>query len=252
MTHLDPVCGMTIEEEDAVGSYEHHGVMYYFCNPSCLERFKGDPKQFLEGREAHAAPLTTAGARFLCPMDPEVRASKPGACPKCGMALEPDLSDATALTRTDYTCPMHPEIVRVAPGSCPICGMALEPRTVTLLDTPNPELLDMTRRFRIAALLAAPVFLVTMYDMATGGSTAMTRGPVVNWLELVLATPVVFWAGWPFFERAWASIVNRSPNMFTLIALGVGAAYGYSALGTVAPGLFPSGLSDARRGRDVL
>ena len=241
MTHLDPVCGMTIEEEDAVGTHQHDGVTYYFCNPSCLERFAADPQPFLEpARAATAAP--PPGATFICPMDPEVQSSTPGACPKCGMALEPDMSNPAALTKLEYTCPMHPEIVRDAPGPCPICGMALEPRTVSTLDAPNPELVDMTRRFRIAAVLAAPVFIVTMADMIGGGRLAMTRGALVNWMGLALSTPVVFWAGWPFFERAWTSLVNRSPNMFTLIALGVGAAFGYSAVATVAPGLFPDGF----------
>jgi Cu+-exporting ATPase len=241
MTHLDPVCGMTIDEDDAVGTHRHDGVTYYFCNPSCLERFKDDPHVFLEPSTAAAAPLP-GGAAFICPMDPEVRSPTPGACPKCGMALEPDLSNPASLTKTEYTCPMHPEIVRDAPGSCPICGMALEPRTVTLLDAPNPELVDMTRRFRVAAVLAAPVFVVTMWDMLTGGGLTMTHGAIVNGMGLALATPAVFWAGWPFFERAWASLVNHSPNMFTLIALGVGAAYGYSAGATLAPGLFPAGF----------
>ena len=239
MTHLDPVCGMTIAEADAVGTSQHDGVTYYFCNPSCLERFNADPQQFLEPATAATPP---PGATYICPMDPEVHSSKPGACPKCGMALEPDLSNPAALTKVEYTCPMHPEIVRDAPGSCPICGMALEPRTVTVLDAPNPELVDMTRRFRIAAALAAPVFVVTMADMAGGGRLVMEHGALVNWIGLALATPVVFWAGWPFFERAWASFVNRSPNMFTLIGLGVGAAYGYSAVATIAPGAFPDGL----------
>jgi Cu+-exporting ATPase len=240
MTHLDPVCGMTIEEADAVGTHQHDGVTYYFCNPSCLERFKQDPKTFLEPVTAVAPPAPAA--TFICPMDPEVRSSRPGACPKCGMALEPDLSDPAALMKVEYTCPMHPQIVRDAPGSCPICGMALEPRTVSALDTPNPELVDMTRRFRFAALLAAPVFVVTMADMVGGGRLVMTHGTLVNWMGLALATPVVFWAGWPFFERAWASVVNRSPNMFTLIAMGVGSAYAYSAAATVAPGVFPAGF----------
>ena len=136
---------------------------------------------------------------------------------------------------------MHPEIVRDAPGACPICGMALEPRTISLTDEPNPELVDMTRRFWIGALLGAPVFLATMADMAGAGLTT-SHGGIVNWIGLALATPVVFWAGWPFFDRAWASIVNRSPNMFTLIAMGVGSAYLYSALGTIAPGIFPEGF----------
>jgi Cu+-exporting ATPase len=242
MTHVDPVCGMTIEEADAVGTHQHAGVTYYFCNPSCLERFSKDPNQFLQPEAAAVAPPAPAGATFICPMDPDVRSPQPGACPKCGMALEPDLSDPTALTKTEYTCPMHPQIVRDAPGPCPICGMALEPRTVSALDTPNPELVDMTRRFRMAAVLAAPVFVVTMADMVGGGRLAMTHGVLVNWMGLALATPVVFWAGWPFFERAWASAVNRSPNMFTLIGLGVGAAYGYSAVATAAPGIFPDGF----------
>jgi Cu+-exporting ATPase len=201
MPHLDPVCGMTIDEADAVGTHVHDGVTYYFCAPSCLERFAADPKQFLDPAPAGPAP---AGAT--------------------------------------YTCPMHPEIVRDAPGPCPLCGMALEPRTLSLTDAPNPELIDMTRRFRVAALLAAPVFIAAMTDMVLGGRLSMTRGPLLNWIGLGLATPVVFWAGWPFFERAWASIVNRSPNMFTLIGLGVGAAYGYSAVATVAPGMFPEGF----------
>jgi Cu+-exporting ATPase len=140
-----------------------------------------------------------------------------------------------------YTCPMHPEIIRDAPGSCPICGMALEPRVVSLTDAPNPELADMTRRFRVGVLLGAPVFLITMADMSGAGLTT-SFGGVVNWIGLALATPVVFWAGWPFFDRAWASITNRSPNMFTLIAMGVGSAYLYSALGTIVPGLFPEGF----------
>ena len=241
MTHVDPVCGMTIEETDAVGTHQHAGVTYYFCNPSCLERFKADPKAFLTPGKTAATPAP-AGATFICPMDPEVHSSKPGACPKCGMALEPDLSNPLSHSKVEYTCPMHPEIVRDAPGACPICGMALEPRTVTLLDAPNPELVDMTRRFRIAAVLAVPVFVVTMADMAMGGRLVMTRGMLVNWMGLVLSTPVVFWAGWPFFERAWASVVNRSPNIFTLIALGVGAAFGYSAVATIAPAVFPEGF----------
>jgi Cu+-exporting ATPase len=238
VTHLDPVCGMTIEEADAVGTHQHDGVTYYFCHSSCLERFRNDPQQFLEAATVAPAP-SPAGATFMCPMDPEVRSSQPGACPKCGMALEADLSNPAALTRTEYTCPMHPEIVRDAPGACPICGMALEPRVVSLLDAPNPELVDMTRRLRIAAVLTAPVFIVTMAGMFGGTGLLMAYGSIVNWMGLVLATPTVFWAGWPFFERAWASVVNRSPNMFTLIGLGVGAAYGYSAAGTIAPGIIP-------------
>jgi Cu+-exporting ATPase len=198
MAHLDPVCGMTIEEDESVGSVEHEGHRYYFCHESCLDRFTKNPSAFLGPRA-----------------EPEVI---PGA---------------------EYTCPMHPEIVQIGPGPCPLCGMALEPRIVSLDDTPNPELADMKRRFWIAAALGAPVVIVSMGDMVAGGAVSMRLGPLANWLALVLATPVVFWAGLPFFERAWTSIVNRSANMFTLIALGVGSAYGYSALGTIAPDLFP-------------
>src|SRR5688572_5644698 len=238
---VDPVCGMTIDPADAVGHVDHHGQTYYFCNESCLERFQADPESFLGGTPA-PAPLAPAGTTYICPMDPEIRQQGPGACPKCGMALEPDLSTVPVM-RVEYTCPMHPEIVRDEPGACPICGMALEPRTVTVDEGPNPELVDMTRRFRIGALLGAPVFLLAMADMVFGaGLGGRVDLRWTNWLGVALATPVVWWAGWPFFERGWASVVNRSPNMFTLIALGVGAAYAYSAAATVLPGLFPEGF----------
>ena len=238
---VDPVCGMTISPADAVGQVEHNGQTYYFCNQQCLDQFRATPDAFLTGGAASAAP-GVPGASYICPMDPEIRQPGPGACPKCGMALEPDLSTMPAM-RVEYTCPMHPEIVRDEPGACPICGMALEPRTVGLDDGPNPELVDMTRRFRLGALLGAPVFLLAMGDMVVGaGLGGRVDVRVANWLGLALATPVVWWAGWPFFERGWASIVNRSPNMFTLIALGVGAAFFYSAAATLQPGLFPDGF----------
>jgi Cu+-exporting ATPase len=229
---------MTIDPETAAGAWDYHGTRYYFCHPSCLERFKSNPDEFL----APKPPIPSSpvrGATYVCPMDPEIRQDHPGACPKCGMALEPDLSTLPA-TRVEYTCPMHPEIVRDEPGACPICGMALEPRTVTAGEPPNPELADMTRRFKIAALLGAPVFLLTMGDMVFGmGLGGRIDASVTNWIGLLFGTPVVLWAGRPFFERGWASVVNRSPNMFTLIALGVGAAYAFSVAGTLAPGIFP-------------
>ncbi len=204
MTHIDPVCGMEIEEEDSVGTVQHDGVTYHFCAESCLERFRANPESFLSG-EPVVQPPPTAGE---------------------GEAVK-------------YTCPMDPQIVQDGPGACPICGMALEPMVVTLDTGPNPELLDMTRRFWIGAALAAPVFLLTMGDMVLGGSLAVRYGTVVNWVGLVFSTPVVFWTGRPFFERAWISFVNRSPNMFTLIAMGTGAAYIYSLAATIAPGIFP-------------
>ena len=186
--------------------------------------------------------MAAGAAIHVCPMCPEVRNVGPAACPSCGMALEPEEITAPA-TKTEYTCPMHPEVVRDAPGACPSCGMALEPRIVEVEEGPNPELVDMTRRFWVAAVLGLPVFLVAMGDMVSGGGVSAAIGPrVANWVQLVFATPVVFWAGWPFFERAWVSLQNRSPNMFTLIGLGVGAAFGYSVLATVAPQLFPIGF----------
>jgi P-type Cu+ transporter len=238
---VDPVCGMTIAPADAVGTHDYRGTTYYFCAPSCLERFKADPEGFLTPRET-TMPAAPPGVPYVCPMDPEVRQAGPGACPKCGMALEPDLA-AMPAARVEYTCPMHPEVVRDGPGACPICGMALEARTVSLDDQPNPELVDMTRRFWMAAALAVPVFVLAMGDMVLGmGLGGRLDVRVTNWIGLILSTPIVLWAGWPFFERGWASIVNRSPNMFTLIAMGVGAAFLFSAVGTIAPGIFPAGF----------
>jgi Cu+-exporting ATPase len=174
---------------------------------------------------------------YTCPMDPDVRQKGPGACPKCGMALEP--VDVAPVAKTEWTCPMHPEIVRDAPGSCPICGMALEPRVVTV-EEDNPELDDMTRRFWWSAAITAPM-LVFMISEFLPGRPLQTMVPHgwMNWIQLALATPVVLWGGWPFFVRGWASVVNRHLNMFTLIALGVGAAYVYSVMATLAPGMFP-------------
>ena len=189
----DVVCGMTVTSADAAGHVEHRGQTYYFCGQSCLERFRVDPDAFLgdkAGPQQAAAPGVT------------------------------------------YTCPMHPEIVRDEPGACPICGMALEPRVVTMEEGPNPELVDMSRRFLVSAVLTGPLLIGAM------------GGFIPQWLELALATPVVLWGAWPFFVRGWQSIVNRSLNMFTLIALGVTVAYGYSVVAALFPGLFPVGFRD--------
>ncbi|MEO7275694.1 MAG: heavy metal translocating P-type ATPase [Vicinamibacterales bacterium] len=240
---LDPVCGMTIDPAGAAGRWDYQGHTYYFCHASCLARFKAAPESFLAPPvvEAKATDPRPVGTRYVCPMDPEVDQDHPGACPKCGMALEPDLP--VAQTRVEYTCPMHPEIVRGAPGACPICGMALEPRTVAVVDAPNPELADMSRRFLVGVLFGLPVFILAMGDMVLGmGLGGAIDMRIAGWISLVCATPVVLWAGWPFFERGWASIVNRHMNMFTLIALGVGAAYVYSLAAVLAPGLFPDGF----------
>ena len=155
------------------------------------------------------------------------------------MALEP-VTLAAPITRIEYTCPMHPEIVRAEPGFCPICGMALEPRTVTVEDEANPELRHMSRRFWVSLGLTLPLLVMAMAEMAMGAPVShLLSGRLLTWVHLVLATPVVVWGGWPFFERGWASLVNRSLNMFTLIAIGVGTAYGYSVVATLLPDLFP-------------
>jgi len=184
-----------------------------------------------------------ASAKYTCPMHPEVQADKPGSCPKCGMALEPVDRSATT-DRVEYTCPMHPQIVRDQPGSCPICGMALEPRNLSA-DSANPELVSMTRRFWIGVVLTIPLLAVMVSDIRPGHPLQhLLPGQMLGWIELALATPVVLWAGWPFFERGWASIVHRSPNMFTLIAIGTGAAYLYSVAAVVAPNIFPATFRD--------
>jgi Cu+-exporting ATPase len=239
----DPVCGMEVDPQAARGgSAEHAGTTYYFCNPRCREKFVADPLKYVAKRaDAALTEPALAGATYVCPMHPEVRQEGPGACPKCGMALEPEVP--IAATGVEYVCPMHPEIVRKEPGSCPICGMALEPRTVTLEDAPNPELVDMRRRFWVSLAFTLPVFVLGMSEMVPGQPFARLLPPdTLNWIQLVLSAPVVLWGGWPFFQRAWASVVNRSLNMFTLIALGTGAAFLFSVFATLLPGALPHGV----------
>ncbi|MCZ6628846.1 MAG: copper-translocating P-type ATPase, partial [SAR324 cluster bacterium] len=184
---------------------------------------------------------TAQGSAYICPMCPEVRESEPVACPSCGMALEPEFPAAPA-KRVQYTCPMHPEIVQDEPGSCPKCGMALEPVTVRV-EQANPELEDMTRRFWVSLILTVPIFLLAMSDLIPGQPLLQVIGKSVNgWIQLVLATPVVLWGGWPFFQRGWKSVRTLNLNMFTLIALGTGTAYGYSLIGKLLPGIFPASL----------
>ncbi len=177
---------------------------------------------------------------YTCPMHPEIREAKPGACPKCGMALEP-LVPSAGSPQTEWTCPMHPEIVRNTPGSCPICGMALEPKTITAEEEKNPELISMTRRFWFSAVLAVPLVLIAMRHYIPGLSfiDRLLSAEFLKWMELILATPVVLWGAWPFFVRGWQSVVTWNPNMFTLIGLGVGLAYLYSIVAALFPGLFP-------------
>ena len=239
---IDPVCGMTVQPASAAGSYTYREKTYYFCATRCLEKFRTDPDYYLippEQRPPKPMPASAGGlVKYVCPMDPEVSETKPGACPICGMALEP--ADVTALpTRVEYTCAMHPEVVRSAQGTCPTCGMALEPRTVALEEA-NPELIDMTRRFWRSVVLGSPIFVLMMSDMLPGHPLQqLVSGNTVVWFQFLLATPVVLWIGRPLFERAWASVLTRHLNMFTLIGLGTGAAYLYSVAATLVPGMFP-------------
>jgi len=239
----DPVCGMAVTPQS-----EHHyawqGSDYYFCCNGCREKFMADPGRYLQSQEdaqAAACPTgvcDTGSQTWVCPMCPEVRETQPGACPNCGMALEPETLQAPA-TRTEYTCPMHPEIVQDKPGSCPKCGMALEPRTVTVA-AENPELADMTRRFWISTALALPVFVLAMLaDMAPQLLPAALQMQAVQWIQCLLATPVVLWGGWPFLVRAVHSVRTWNLNMFTLIGLGVTVAWCYSLVALLAPGIFP-------------
>jgi Cu+-exporting ATPase len=254
---IDPVCGMKVDPANAAASLQHGGKDFYFCCKGCAAKFEADPQRWLSPRPSEASqlvqlgaatvvPLAQAGgakpsapAEYVCPMDPEVHQLGPGACPKCGMALEPAAPELEA-TRTEYTCPMHPEVVRSGPGSCPICGMALEPRTVRI-EAVNPELDLMMLRLWVCAALAVPL-LAEMVLAMTGW-----RGLEgwLGWAQFALATPVVVWGGAPIFERGWMSVVTRNLNMFTLIALGSGAAYLYSVVALVAPGMFPAAFREA-------
>jgi Cu+-exporting ATPase len=274
----DPVCGMTVDPSTAKAKVEHMGSTHYFCCAGCAQKFQADPEKYLKpkpaalvtlgspqsakpaltniggGAQPAPAPSSAKGissaAVYVCPMCPEVQEAKPGPCPSCGMALETDTP--IAASRTEYTCPMHPEIVRDGPGSCPICGMALEPRTVTTSEEENPELRDMTRRFWISVVLTVPLLGIAMSDMLPGTVLQhLLPGSWLSWVELVLATPVVLWGGWPFFQRGWTSIINRSTNMFTLIAMGTGVAYLYSLVAVIFPGAFPSSFGTMNGGPPV-
>ncbi len=229
----DPVCGMTVDPNASLRQ-DHEGKTYFFCSDSCLSKFKVDPGRYAAARPPAADPGRTI---YTCPMHSDVCENHAGNCPKCGMALEPI---APVAAKSRWTCPMHPEIVRDGPGSCPICGMALEPMVVSVEDEENPELRDMTWRFWVSVALTLPLLVVTMGDMVSDGFFSQLLGPFRPWMELALATPVVLWAGWPFFVRGVQSVRNRSLNMFTLIALGVGVAYAYSVVAVLVPGLFPA------------
>ncbi|HET8534981.1 MAG TPA: heavy metal translocating P-type ATPase [Sphingomicrobium sp.] len=201
-TARDPVCGMDVDTSKAKHRFELDGITYYFCNPRCLEKFRADPGRYLNPADSEPAPDAPEG--------------------------------------TVWTCPMHPQIRQDYPGSCPICGMALEPLEPTAEEGPNPELADMIRRFWISAALTLPILLLVMGDELLGLKLVPMRTSV--WIQLVLSTPVVLWAGWPFFDRMWASLKTRNLNMFTLIGLGVGAGYAYSLVAAIFPGIFPQSL----------
>jgi Cu+-exporting ATPase len=238
----DPVCGMDVDPEISDYRYEHAGRTYYFCCRPCQDKFSSDPDQYLKGdsvsRESTAKPVP--GTEYICPMCPEVHSYEPAPCPKCGMALEP-LATTVPRTKTEYICPMHPEIVQDEPGVCPLCGMALESRTIALEEEASPELEYMTRRFRICLTLTVPLLFLAMAEMIPGWATRIvSHVRFITWIQLVLATPVVLWGGLPFFQRGWTSIVNRSLNMFTLIATGTGTAYIYSVIAALAPDIFPA------------
>jgi Cu+-exporting ATPase len=220
------------------GSHVHAGHTYSFCNPKCRVKFAAEPEKYLAPRPQTPPEPVAPGTVWVCPMDPEVREDKPVPCPRCGMALEPE--GPVLELRTEWVCPMHPEVVKDAPGACPMCGMALEPRTAVPGEQPDPELENMKRRLLWSAVLTVPVFLLGMSEMLPGQPVQRWLSPsAFAWVQLVLASPVVLWGGWPFFQRGWASVVNRHLNMFTLIALGTGAAYLFSLFATLFPGALP-------------
>jgi len=236
VVHKDPVCGMTVAT-DKPHHLEHAGQHYRFCSRHCLDKFQVNPDAYLN--KDITTPATPAAASYICPMHLEIRQPAPGSCPKCGMALEPESPGIPGAV--EYTCPMHPEIVRSEPGDCPTCGMALESRDAATED--NTELHDMTRRLWISTALALPVFMIAMVaDLLPQAIPESLSMLTLQWLEFALATPVVLWSGWPIFQRGWMSLVNRSLNMFTLVALGVGVAWTYSMVAMLLPGIFPPAM----------
>lgn len=267
--HVDPVCKMLVTPETAAAEYEYNRTTYYFCNPGCKERFAAEPEKYLDantgtgGHQDHTVQhgeMTAAPAgEFTDPVcgmrvSPESAAGtheykgetyyfcSPGCLDKFRTDPEKYLSPQRAEDKpkdVEYTCPMHPEIVQIGPGSCPICGMALEPKEVTLEERPDPELIDMTRRFWVSMVLTLPIFVLETAAMFLPIESYVPPR-VASWVQFGLGTVVVLWGGFPFFQRALASIRNISPNMFTLIAMGTGAAWIYSTVALLFPQLFPA------------
>ncbi|MDP3091526.1 MAG: heavy metal translocating P-type ATPase [Nitrospira sp.] len=254
----DPMCGMTVDETSAWRA-ERDGQTFYFCSEHCRQKFLSVPATTKHEEEPHSCcqppqpaseprdrSTVRVSASYVCPMCPGVESKQPGDCPKCGMALERNQAGvAPAAGQPLYTCPMHPDVQQDHPGDCPKCGMALEPMAVTAGTTEeeSAELSDMTRRFWVAAALTVPVFVLAMAHMIPAlGRQPWVESHAARWMQFALTTPVVGWAGWPFFLRGWRSIVTRHLNMFTLIAIGVGAAFVFSAVAMLAPGLFPPAM----------
>ncbi len=249
---IDPVCGMEVDEATAI-TFQRNGQTWFFCSEHCRQKFQAEIQVARGGQSDYAhntssnlemvsalsATIHSGSARHICPMCPGVESDEPGDCPKCGMALERATPAGTS-SNTIYTCPMHAEIEQDGPGDCPICGMRLEPKIVALdTEEDDSKLDDMSRRFWVGLVLTIPLFGMTMAEMVGVPLTKWISPFVVGWIQMMLATPVVLWAGWPFFQRGWRSIVNRRLNMFTLISIGTGSAYVFSLIAVLTPNIFP-------------
>ncbi|AMV22622.1 heavy metal translocating P-type ATPase [Planctomyces sp. SH-PL14] len=263
--HTDPVCGMKVDPKSAAGSHDHDGTTYYFCSKSCLAKFQAEPQRFVRRATAPVALHDAASHTDpVCGMEVDPRSaagshvhdgqtfffcsqgclSKFRADPPRYLRAEPAKQEQASRSGK-YTCPMHPEIVQDGPGTCPKCGMALEPMDPAEQSGDDAEYHDMRRRFVVGAIFAVPIFLIAMGAMLPLAGLAHflhQNMAALNWVQLALSLPVVLWCGWPFFQRAWSSVLHRSPNMFTLIAIGVGTAFLYSVFATTVPHLFPEGF----------
>ena len=237
----DPICGMQVDESTDLTA-ERGGQTFYFCSDHCRQKFIAQERVEEQHSCCHDhAPSKHKASKYVCPMCEGVESDEPGNCPKCGMALEP-AQPPTRKQKKIYTCPMHPEIEQDEPGTCPKCGMELEPKYLDAEEEDDSELRSMTLRFWVGMALSIPVFLLAMLPMMSVPVDEWLGKTVHTWLQLILSTPVVLWAGWPFFVRGFRSIVTRNLNMFTLIAIGTGAAYLYSLFAVLFPALLPDDL----------